>query len=275
MVQNLPPRLISEFNRNWEKNTGAIDGLDLLFLHGLIAETRPRDVIEIGCCTGLSTAFLALLLDMYGGARVTSVDLNERVYFDPSKKVGYLIEEIAAETKTEVRLMLNMTALDAAISNRGEVFDFAFVDASHQHPWPVLDTLFLLPVLQDGALVAHHDLQLYRGARNPHGVGPKILFDQLSGPHVRTAGRVLGRNVETELKTRAINNNIFAIDTKAGKGTIASRISQALYLPWSTTQPLEQDFAERTIEYLSEHYHAGVRRAFEIGLERDRLRRSQ
>ena len=90
------------FNGSWHSQTAAIDGVDLTFIYNGMIETKPKQIVEIGCCTGLSTALMALMLDEIGPGQIDSYDMVDRVYFDKSKEVGYLIKELAPNTQTKI-----------------------------------------------------------------------------------------------------------------------------------------------------------------------------
>lgn len=247
---------------------GAIDGIDLTVLWNEMLRVRPGAIVEIGCCTGLSTGLMALMLDQIAPGRIVSVDLAERVYFDETKPVGYLLDQIAPHRQTQVDLRTGLTALDLAQDGPRNMFDLAFVDASHQHPWPILDTLCLLPTLKDGAPILHHDLQLFRSRQNRLGVGPKILFDQVRGPATTTADQVLGAGFETGLTGRAVKNNIFSLRMTHPYKALALSLARGLHLPWSIQAPLPDALATRMVEFLKQTYPWAVAEAFETGMDR-------
>ena len=264
------PRPISDalaeaFNHHWAPKMGAIDGHDLVFMHHLMTQHQPKRIVEIGCCTGFSTGMMAQILAENTGGEIHSLDVSETVYFDPSKPVGYLIE--AMGHADQVSLHTGATALDLPALAGDAPFDMAFIDASHQHPWPIFDTLALLPFLKPGAPIIHHDLQLFREANNKFGVGPKMMFDQLHPAERITPHCLYGDYRDPRLGTRKIDNNIFALLTPDTLGPLATRLADGLYLPWHL-QPAHrpsENWLMRFAEFLETQYPPAVAQAFEVG----------
>ena len=139
-----------KFNDHWQPQTAAIDGVDLTFIYNGMIAKKPKQIVEIGCCTGLSTALMALMLDEIGPGRIDSYDMLDHVYFDPTKEVGYLINELAPDTQTKITVRTGKTSVDVAKDFAPNSIDFCFIDANHAHPWPTLDTLCVLPLLRPG-----------------------------------------------------------------------------------------------------------------------------
>ncbi|WP_323035812.1 class I SAM-dependent methyltransferase [Pararhodobacter sp.] len=261
----IPDALAEAFNRHWAPRMGAIDGHDLVFIHHLMTQHQPKRIVEIGCCTGFSTGIMAQILAANGGGEIHSLDVAETVYFDPSKPVGYLIEAFGHADR--VSLHTGATALDLRRLAGDAPFDMAFIDASHQHPWPIFDTLALLPFLKPGAPIIHHDLQLYRNPGNKFGVGPKMLFDRLSPAERLTPHGLYGKYREPALKTRTIDNNIFAVMTPETLAPLADQLAEGLYFPWHLQKAHHPSlpWLMRFAEFLEAHYPASVARAFDVG----------
>ena len=148
--------------------------------------------------------------------------------------------------------------------------DFCFIDASHAHPWPTLDTLCVLPFLRPGAMIVHHDLQLYSSRSNPVGVGPKMLFDQILPRERITVDSVIGQKLDLRLKMRQVRRNIFAFKRDDDLQRQAARLAQGLYLPWSIPQGIGSDVGDRMIALWSGHYPREVADAFIEGAKRNR-----
>ena len=264
----IPDALAEAFNHHWALKMGAIDGHDLVFMHHLMTRHHPKRIVEIGCCTGFSSAMMAQILAANGGGEIHSLDMAERVYFDQEKPVGYLIEAMGQADR--VSLHTQATALDLRNLAGDAPFDMAFIDDSHQNPWPILDTLALLPFLKPGAPIIHHDLQLYRNPGNKFGVGPKMLFDRLRPAQRLTPQKLYGDYRDPRLKTRKIDNNIFALLTPDTIGPLANQLAEGLYLPWHLQKSHRptQDWRNRFGEFLKAHYPPAVAQAFEVGQAR-------
>lgn len=254
--------------RELDSRNGAIDGYDLRFIAAMIESVEPVQLVEIGCASGLSTAALASMLNQLGPARILSFDLADRFYADPTRAVGFLLDGAPAHERVDVSVKTGCTSLDVADHLDGPA-DFAFVDAAHKHPWPLIDTLALLPFLRSGAPLLHHDLQMYRGD-GFYANGPKILLDQLPAAVVIRAGSLVPPGSEPVLRTRKIRDNIFAVHTPRDPGALAVRLADGFYIPWDDDpgKRVPEAFAERFSTFLRHHYDPEVDRAFTIGLKR-------
>jgi hypothetical protein len=269
------PEAVADLIRRHNPQThNAVDAHDLAFLNWALAAARPDQVIEIGTASGLSAAAMALMLETQGRgpARIWTADLRPRCYWDDSLPVGFVIADLPPDRRGQITQETGVTALDApARFDRGTV-GFAFVDANHQHPWPLIDTLCLLPLMIPGSPIVHHDLQLYRDAKNRVGGGPKLLYDQIA-PQARISAAGLGvTDRDLHLPMRAVRDNIYALKTAGDVAGQAAVLAQAFCLPWTIMQPLDDAVILRLRAFLAEHYPPQVARFFEIGLESDQIR---
>lgn len=274
----IPAALDARLAPLWSHDHAAVDGPDLAFLHMCLSAARPNVVIEIGTATGLSTAALA---DMQAGllgapGHLRTYDLRDSLWFDDSLEVGCMIGDVLGEDLMGVGpCITSVTGAISAYTSQdvaAGTVDFAFVDANHQHPWPILDTLMLLPVMRKGAFMAHHDLQLYLNGENNVGQGPKILFDQLAEANRFTAVSTGCTAYSGKTPARDVRNNIFALRVPEDTGAFAVMLSQGLALPWSLSQPMEEEHADQIRTRLRALYPPKVAERFEIGLARDRHR---
>lgn len=262
--------IVQWFNDRWKPEMGAIDGHDLCFIDSLLAEAPPRVLVEIGCASGLSTALLAMMVDQIGPASLTSFDLGKKFYVDPTKPVGYLLSEAPALSNVKTEVVTGRACLAVPERFSPQSVDFCFIDASHRHPWPLIDTLVMLPFLKAGSYMVHHDPQM---ATNPkmHETGPKVVelllpADVAVFPRERLADRPA-----FALKTRKIQDNIFALRRPVDLRGLASRLAPGFLLGWDIpwlNQPIGAKFAERLRRFLDTNYPPDVGRFFDIGLAR-------
>ena len=258
------------FNARWNIGMGAIDGQDIAFIDDLIGQDRPRNVVEIGCASGLSTCVLASLISSVGGGTLNSFDLMERFYANPAKQVGYLLDEAPPHDGVNVTVHRGKTCLDVADHVTGPV-DLCFIDAAHKHPWPLIDTLAILPMMKPGGLVIHHDLQMFRsGEGYEHANGPKMVFI-LAPPATRIypddAGQAKGRAL---MNARGISHNIFALRMPETRRAFAAQLCEGFFLGWDKKghRLVPQDFATRFSDFLAGHYGPYVGQAWAEGLRR-------
>ncbi|WP_171026379.1 class I SAM-dependent methyltransferase [Mesorhizobium comanense] len=165
----------------WAK--GSIGRADAAFLFDLIMRERPRALAEIGVASGVSTVFLATLLaDRLRESRLYSVDKLSVFYDDPSRPVGAYIGETFGEAPSNLTLGAGVTSTDIRLwPSRPERFDFVFLDANHMHPWPCLDLLSILDLIEPGAWIALHDIRLPLRQANSQAFGPLYLFESWPG----------------------------------------------------------------------------------------------
>ncbi|HWM73663.1 MAG TPA: class I SAM-dependent methyltransferase [Nocardioides sp.] len=218
-----------------------------------IEKHRPRAFIELGTSSGLSTGLLALMLHDNGGERLVSVDASERFYRDDERSTGFLVSEMYDGDRVTVELRSPMTSLDVA--SWEETFEMGFVDANHQHPWPLIDTLCILPRLSGPRLLFHHDLNVYKKQRNANGVGPKYLFDQFPDSH-RT-------------RYAANGGNLFSLSLDLPAEQIEAIATEAFALPWTGLRwKRGQPFVEAFRGVLARHYSSALLDAFNETAER-------
>ena len=86
----------------------------------LVARHRPRSYLEIGTASGLSAAVVAHMLEEHGGERLTTVDLLDHFYADPSKEAGFLLPTAYTGPVT-VERRTGWTAVDVVGAGRSRV----------------------------------------------------------------------------------------------------------------------------------------------------------
>jgi len=182
---------------------GAVLLDDALFLFDMIQCLRPQRVVELGTASGVSTAVLLKAMAIARGREtgderwsVESYDLLSHCYWDPSTPVGYAVKIMTPELTERAVFHAPGVATDIARdfappvpSTRAAAGPLAlvFIDACHQHPYPVGDFLGLLPALAPGAWAILHDINLparasayeqQSGEKVHWGErGAKLLFD--------------------------------------------------------------------------------------------------
>ena len=256
------------FNRHWSPKMGAVDGHDIAFLAALIDRDRPARFVEIGCASGLSTSVIAMLMTQIAGAKLSSFDLGETFYADPDKKVGYLLDSVARDRRAEVEISTGCTSLDVRDRIDGAI-DMCFIDAAHTHPWPLIDTLAILPLMKPGAVIVHHDLQMMRG--QPHfALGPKILFDQLAEADRVLVTDVVKPGAAGAMKTRGITQNIFGMRVARDHRLQAARLADGFLVGWdkAALSRLPAPFLDRFTAFLGETYDQKVADTFAIARHR-------
>ena len=222
----LPIQTIRELHKSyWKKGFGSISAKEAFFLQMGIAQHKPRRVIEIGTASGLSTGFIALFMHENNGSELTTLDLDTTFWLDRSKSTGYLAEQIYPHGNIKINYIRgkNSSCIPEHLS-QGK-FDMGFIDANHQHPWPTLDMICLLPAMEKACAIYHHDLSLYKNQNPIYGIGPKYLFDQVSDDM---------KEVTSEPEA-----NIFFLRTPDNYADMQQAMIDSLYLPWTIRQKID------------------------------------
>lgn len=222
----------------WKPGYGAVTPDELVFVQSLIQRHRPERFVEIGMASGLSTGFIARFLEDTGGKYLLSVDHDDTFFGDTTKPNGFLIPELYSGSEVDMDLRKFTTALDSA-SFEG-TFDMAFVDANHQHPWPMIDMMALYPLMSGPKMMVHHDLRLYQNQDVMFGIGPKYLFDQFPDA--------------MRIRSDANDGNIFAVYLSMPKAEFEDLCYDLVKLPWSLRGPVSDSYRTKILEMLERSY---------------------
>ncbi|MEP4037714.1 class I SAM-dependent methyltransferase [Pseudophaeobacter sp.] len=260
--------LISWMNSHWAMHMGAVDGHDIRFIASLLQEAQPTNLVEVGCASGLSTGALVMMLKELGNtAKLNSFDIATQFYADSSKELGYLLKQVEQGEKVEAAIYPKTTSLDVASVLESKQIDFCFIDANHSQPWPIIDTLAILPHMKPGSYIVHHDLKMYHDPRKDEfATGPKTVLDQTPNDLCVWFDMRVNTANETGLVTRGIVGNIFAIKVPENTEGLVWSLAQGLYLPWDPifNTYIEPAMAKRIEHFFSEEYSPAVSEAFEI-----------
>ncbi len=228
---------------------GSAGATDLLFLHDTIAASRPASFLEVGVASGLSSAFLGRFLELNGGERYVGIDVSERFYGDPTKKLGFFVESLLPHPSIGFQIKPRHSVLDLESVAEGFKFDACFIDANHKHPYPLVDTLLVLPWLSEGAWVLHHDLTLWSRQTSPVGIGPKYLFDCLAADATRSADPETG--------------NVFRFRYSGRAEDYVAAFCDCMRMPWTIKQAMAKGESRRIRKLLQRFYPPEVAETFE------------
>jgi hypothetical protein len=233
-------------SEHWRTGWASVEVDEVAVFQDLIAEHRPSSFIEIGTASGLSGAFICLLMSENGGERFVTLDHDNTFFGDTTKENGYLLPVIYPDGPVEV--VRRPFTLSSDIPSFGETYEMAFVDANHQHPWPLIDTLCLYPFMRGPKLVLEHDLNLYRQQSPVVGIGPKYLYDQFPDSH----------------RTRAEANygNLFALSLDLPQEEMERIAMQAFHLPWTVHTKIQPPRLKAFRAVLRAHYSPQLLKSF-------------
>lgn len=144
--------------------SGAIGSTDYFFLIAFASILAPRHAVEIGTSTGFSSALIASALHRrhpeLPGPLVDTIDLHSEYLVDRTKPIGFEIPEVLPELPGIVRLHPGRQSDFVRELAKPNELAFVFIDADHQHPWPLLDLLRVAPYVRSGGWILLHDIRL-------------------------------------------------------------------------------------------------------------------
>jgi len=225
-----------EFLADYRKPfVGMVGAADYLFMTAFVSVLRPERVVELGTLTGFSAAILASALirerGYDGHAVVDTIDRMVECAVAP-EPVGFEIPQMLPQWPDAVRIHAGRDSemLDEILAP-GEL-ELALIDASHKHPWPLLDLLRLAPFMRAGGWVLLHDIQLgtmgaeqrKRGESQQHGFdsGAEWLFE--AWPYRKISG-----------------GNIGAVQLPAQKSDLLRLAVQLMAKPFETAPSKEKE----------------------------------
>lgn len=226
------------------------------FLKGLIEEYKPENILEIGAAAGWSAYYLLDEACRYKDAKMTSIDLSTKLYYQNEKTVGSAFFEKQPVFSDNWNLVTEKNALGYLSQYDGEKFDFVFIDANHLHPWAALDFIAVIPFLKENAIVAFHDVFLNKISMGlmPADWHPQ---DRLKGHDSNRGPYALYKFLEDEMTLsydeKAPNIAALVYDSTK-KDKYLRKILYSLMLPWEKVVHAQKDnfrFYSLLIEYVN------------------------
>lgn len=168
---------------SFPENEPEMTDFELAFLCGMIRETKPNKIVEVGVAAGGTTAVIMECLAMLGLNETTeihSVDVSELFYRGEDEKTGYLAEEYKRQSNWQgMHRMYLGKYLPEVLDEIGKDVDFVILDTSHQMPGEVLDFLAVFPNLKPHACVVLHDIALNHYDIHPESFATQVLLDSV------------------------------------------------------------------------------------------------
>jgi predicted O-methyltransferase YrrM len=141
---------------------GTIHFGDCLFLTAFVSVLAPSRAIEIGTFGGFSAAVIAAAIRRQNPKKilVDTIDRNTHNLVAPDKPVGFLLGDMFPALADAVKVHAPAEAgIVRELAGPDEI-EFAFIDADHQHPRPLLDLVRLTPFMRGGGWIMLHDIRL-------------------------------------------------------------------------------------------------------------------
>jgi predicted O-methyltransferase YrrM len=162
------------------------------FLKSLMCNIAPKNVVEIGCFTGISTIWLAAGLEQNGGAgNINSIDLFEDIIPAPPYHRAYLPNPIAyaqnsvAAAELAHRVKFHKSNSVAAGERIHEILtesiDFIYIDGDHTKSGCEKDFMLFYPHVAIGGYIVLHDIY----PEYCNWDGPRYVIDKYikNSPH--------------------------------------------------------------------------------------------
>ena len=157
---DIPPDKIERnvLNEIKDRIQGSLISLsELYFINGLIRKYKPKKIIEIGVCSGGTSATILNAIKDIEGAKLYSCDLEKKHYLKQTFDVGYIVRDYFPEFSNKWKLFVGNTTA-SFIEEIGPDIDFAFLDTAHVMPGEVLNIIEILPFLKKNAIIAFDDI---------------------------------------------------------------------------------------------------------------------
>lgn len=154
---------------------------DLSFLLGALKKKRPGKLLEIGVASGgTSVAILNFLQSEEIQCDYYAVDLSKTLYWDNTKKTGFLTEEFTMTNENMNYSLFTGHTVAYYIDQIGSQIDFVLIDTMHSMPGELLDFLAIYPFLSKHTTVVLHDVCLNHLGRNRQSFATRVLFDTVT-----------------------------------------------------------------------------------------------
>ena len=233
------------------------------FLLGLVKEKKPSKILEIGVAAGATTAIISSFIEKEKeSTEIYSVDLNYKMWNDPSLNTGFVLEKCVKNFKYVKNNLLTGYVAAHWLEKIGGNIDFLILDTTHTLPGEVLDFLACYPFLSKDAVVVLHDVALnHTGVSHPESLYEMKYFSSAF------ATKVLLMSVYAEKYYMAdsINpyqiSNISAFKLTEETGKYLENVISSLTLTWDYIPDMLQWLDYRGI--FSKYYENGLARKLE------------
>ncbi|MDR1134934.1 MAG: class I SAM-dependent methyltransferase [Clostridiales Family XIII bacterium] len=225
-----------------------------LFINGLIRETRPGRLLEIGVSRGGGTVNILNAINDMPNSKLVSIDKSDTYYGDDKVRVGDDVFKTFSKTEN-LTLIVGRDASEV-LPVLGEKFDFVIIDTAHVHPVESLNFLCALPYMNEGAIVVFHDISLfYRKSYEGCSLATRILISALAADKISTF-----EPSTTYISDHERVYNIAAVQITPDLQRYIKNVFHALHIPWEY-YPVDDMLNIRAL--LSKHYDNDCLRIFD------------
>lgn len=146
------------------------------FLNGIIRAMKPKKILEVGVSSGGGSALILNAIHDIDGAKLYSVDYEEKAYRHPDKPSGFLVEEKFPELMSKWHVFRGGD-ISRYIEKIGGDIDLLMLDTVHMHPWETLNFLCIQPFMKkDSSWTVLHDISLFANTNIRYALACRYLF---------------------------------------------------------------------------------------------------
>ena len=220
---------------SWIKSN--INDDDAPFLAGLVVNTYPTHILEIGVASGFSSAVMLEAANSCPGfTRLSAVDISPSYFVNLDIPTGQAVLEMTPEHLHQYNLITGCQAFEA-MDQIGKV-DLVFIDANHFHPFTTIDMLSVLPFIKQGSWVALHDISMCLTDTDTHANrGPYYLYNLWPGPRIHSSFHPSG---------------IGAIHLDCKPEYYLDYLLEILYTPWECD--IDQETLSKIVRFVGRHF---------------------
>jgi predicted O-methyltransferase YrrM len=149
MVKNAEGRMIPSY--------AAISPAHAMALYRTVLKYRPRQIVEIGMCFGVSTlAMLTALQQINEGGRLISIDPWQT---SPEHEKGAGLQNVRSAGLDSLHELIEKPSHAALpeLLARGHRIDFAYIDGNHMFDYALLDFFYLDKMLKPDGIIGFND----------------------------------------------------------------------------------------------------------------------
>ena len=184
MAINKPEYFESDVVNNVDdqiKDYSEMNRLERQFINGIIRQTKPRKILEVGISSGSGTAIILNAIKDMPDSKLYSIDYNTQWYVNRNKLSGFLVMEKFDFLMDKWKLYTGASSSRFMEEIGGDI-DLCIMDTVHWNPGEFLDFLMVFPFLKKNAIFILHDIQIFIPRNNDlKSLTCPTLFSVLKG----------------------------------------------------------------------------------------------
>ena len=170
-------------NKMKQKASWILSMNEVNFFNGIIRKYKPKYCLEIGVAQGGSSILLLNAIQDIQNSILISIDLNKKVYNDPTKNTGYRVNEYFPELSKKWKLFTGDQPHKFLVKLKMK-FDFVFLDSSHFAPGELINFIEVLPFLNQNCIIVFHDIIWHFTKKNKIYPSNIVLYPAIYGDKI-------------------------------------------------------------------------------------------